>query len=205
MSDNDIQLKASMTDGVTPTANKIWETLKKLSGWQNKSNNEGTQFARHHAEAHGDLLKAVTKTSDAVKGMLTPAMAGLGLGAIGVGAAMEKLTSGIKGLGEHWHELSYISKESGFAKNFIAQFEELGSLTGQAPAQIDNMLSKFGESFAAFQQGKGDIWNFLKAHDGQFPGLWNKLRKTKDEVEALNLLMDAAPADDRLRRSYFQD
>ena len=85
---------------MSPGLQKMVREIRAFTGFNTAAHKEGTVLAQKHGVAFQDLRKAVQGTSETIKGVLTPAMAGLGIGTLSAGAAIAGLTSGVKSLAE---------------------------------------------------------------------------------------------------------
>ena len=92
-----LRLVAQVVDKFSAPIAEMRKSLGALSERNIASHKAGRQAASAHEKAFVELRKAVKETGEHVKGILEPAMVGLGIGAISTGAAIAGVTEAIKG------------------------------------------------------------------------------------------------------------
>jgi hypothetical protein len=95
-----LSMIARLSNEMSPTLEKIKRSLQDFVGWNTKAQKDGTVYAQKHSFAIQDLKKAMEGASNHIKGVLTPAMAGLGVTALTTGGAIAAVTASVKAFGE---------------------------------------------------------------------------------------------------------
>jgi hypothetical protein len=183
-----LQLIASIRDEMSPTLKKIQDSLVQFDKYASKSHKQGTELAQKHAFAMQDLKKGVGETSKHIKDILTPALAGLGLTAISVGAAVAGLTTSIKSFGELSLHLTRLRTETGMSVTSLVALEQEAERLGSSAEAMDIGLQKFAENLEQWGAGRGAIVEAMRNQRPEIVSFYKSLQG-KDTQTAIPMVI----------------
>src|ERR1017187_4668904 len=154
----------------------------------NKFHKEGAAGAQKHTFAMQDLKKGVAETSEHIKSILTPAMAGLGLAAISVGGAVAGATAAIKSFGELSLHLTRLREETGMNVTSLIALEQEAVRVGSSAEAMDAGLSKFAENLEQWGAGRGAIVEAMRNQRPEIVSFYKSLQG-KDTQTAIPMII----------------
>jgi Lysozyme like domain len=183
-----LQLVARIKDEMTPGLQKMVRELRAFTGYNSAAQKEGTILAQKHMFAQGDLRKAMLATSESVKNALSPALEGMGLRMLGIGAAVAAAGKSVKDFGEKARELKFNSVETGLATKNLqvlgAAYERVGSTAETAFA----LLRKSATDMSQFRMHRGsfnkEITEWAAASGAGAQAAVARLRATTNDYDA---------------------
>jgi hypothetical protein len=149
-----LSLVAQVVDQFSAPLRDMTRRLREFGDFGTQVHKTGTRYAKDHRNAFEDLRKSVKETSEHVRGVLTPAMAGLGLGAIGTGAAIAGVTAAIKEFAGSARDLTYLRTETGLSIDTLRQFD---ALAGRIGSSSQSMNQGFETSAANLEQWRNKL------------------------------------------------
>ena len=187
-----LRLVATVSDKFSGPIAAMRKSLEGLTQRNVASHKAGRQAALAHEKAFSDLRKSVKETGEHVKGILEPAMIGLGLGAITTAASIGGLSAAIKDFGGTARDLSFVSKETGLAVDQLRALEAAGENVGISVGTMRNSLKSLYEELAQNKMHRGALREFSASQfmNPEARALSERLRHAKDESESISIIMD---------------
>jgi hypothetical protein len=115
------------------------------------------------------LRKTARETSDHFKNVFNPVMTGLGISAIGTGAAIAGLTKSIKDVAGFGREMSFASKETGLAINELNAWIEAGSRFDIPIQAMVQGLTQANEKLSQFEKYRDSALQTFFANNASNP------------------------------------
>src|ERR1019366_1592505 len=168
---------------------KFFSQFKSGGDAVSKFHKEGAAGAQKHTFAMQDLKKGVAETSEHIKSILTPAMAGLGLAAISVGGAVAGATAAIKSFGELSLHLTRLREETGMNVTSLLALEQEAVRVGSSAEAMDAGLSKFAENLEQWRAGRGAIVEAMKNQQPEIIKFYKSLQG-KDTQTAIPMVIE---------------
>jgi hypothetical protein len=205
-----LRLVAAVTDKFSGPIAQMRKSLEGLTQRNVASHKAGRQAALAHEKAFSDLRKSVKETGEHVKGILEPAMVGLGIGAISTGAAIAGVTAAIKGFADSSRSLEFARKETGLVIQTLREYEALAPTIGSTPEAMDQGFRKLAGNLDQWRHRLGPLREFFSSRFGEGAGyirrLGEELVHTTDNAKALskiNALAAMMPKESE-RRSFYE-
>jgi methyl-accepting chemotaxis protein len=134
----------------SPQAKQMVKDLAEIKKATDEAHSPAAKVAKLHAKAYQELRERISGTAETIRGVLSPAMAGLGIAGFGVTESITKVIEGLKDAAKQYYLMQDASKRSGMSADHISsisvQFERLGLTAGQALSSV----SEFGEHMDKF-------------------------------------------------------
>ncbi|MFZ3352249.1 MAG: hypothetical protein WA268_15425, partial [Xanthobacteraceae bacterium] len=146
MSESDtMRLAAEVVDKYSPVLRQMQRSLRDLTDYTRKSNEQSKRGAKEHREEIGRLDKAFGKVEERVKGSVIPTIAALGVTTLSAGAAVATLKDTVLGFGETGRQLSMLSRETGFSVQRLRELEAVGRRLNIAPDSMRQSMRQFAQ------------------------------------------------------------
>src|ERR1019366_1226099 len=146
----------------------------------NKFHKEGAAGAQKHGFAMQDLRKSMITTSEHIKGILTPAMAGMGLAMISVGGAIAGLTSSMKSFGTLSVDMDRMRVITGLTTKEILALDESAEELGTTSQGMNAGLKAAAENLRQFAAGHGSMFDGMR-------GQRTEIREFYESLQGKNL------------------
>ncbi len=205
-----LQLVAQVVDKFSGPILAMRKSLEGLTQRNVASHKAGRQAASAHEKAFSDLRKSVKETGEHVKGILEPAMVGLGIGAISTGAAIAGVTAAIRSFSDSSRSLEFARKETGLSIQQLREYQALASRVGSTPDAMTSGMAKFAANMDQWRHRLGPLREFFASRFGEGAGyirqLGEALVHTKDQATALSkveALAGMMPKESE-RRSFYE-
>lgn len=155
--DSVLQMTASVVDGFSGPLKEMVKQLRTFGDYEKVVHKEGSKFAVQHRNHFEDLRKSMKGGAEQIKGVLTPAMVGLGVSAVGAAGAIEGISRAIKEFAGSSRDLTQLNQATGISINNIRMMDalavRLGSSSGAMNAGLEKMSANF-EQLHKFNRGE---------------------------------------------------
>jgi uncharacterized protein (TIGR02594 family) len=188
--DDILRMSATVVDGFSNPLKEMVKQLRSFGDYEKTVHKEGAKFVVQHRNAFEDLRKSMKDGAEHIKGVLTPAMVGLGLGAVGAAGAIEKITSSIKEFAGTSRDLDQLNRATGLSYDKIRALQELTERLGGTKAEASEGIQKLADSLEQlqkFNRGPLNQLSILLPKGGEGTKFRNELKAARDEAEALGL------------------
>jgi hypothetical protein len=145
MADDRLELIASVKNLTSGPLKDIQRSMRALAADTTASHKLGVQWSKSHSLALNDLRKSVTDVGDRVRGVFTPALMGLGVGALSAAGGIAALKKAIGDFSETAHGLSLMTRATKMSAEQIKTWEELAGRVGSTAQAMDQGLKSFNE------------------------------------------------------------
>jgi Phage tail lysozyme len=188
--DDTMKLVAELLDKTSGPLKDIQKSLRETSAIAKKLHSEGSAGAKAHARSYRELGEAVGKAKEMVSGVLSPALAALGITGFAAGEAVGKLVESLKNAAENYHKLNDAARQLGGSvddvKEIVNAYQSMGIAQDKAVASAASL------GFHMDRMRRGNVeereqWFHL---GGSLQALWPLLAKTKSNFEALQVVRD---------------
>jgi len=152
MSNETLALTAVVIDKYKQPIIDLQRGLKKTGDVGKQVHLEGAKYAKAHKDSFEALRKTARETSDHFMNIFQPAMVGLGLSAVTVGASIAGLAKGLKDLGAYGREMSFASHETGLAVNSLNAWIEAGKRANITSEAMIGSLTSTNEKLSQFEK-----------------------------------------------------
>jgi hypothetical protein len=130
----------------------LGEGIRKLTGINTQSQKTGAQDAVKHSYAQETLRKQMLATSEAVKSVLSPAMAGFGIKMLGISGTIAAATKSVKDFGETAQTLKFVSRETSLTTSTLQQMETAYVRAGSSAEAANAHLIKNAQDWKNYHQ-----------------------------------------------------
>jgi hypothetical protein len=170
-----LSLVAQVVDKFSAPIAAMRKSLEGLSQRNVASHKAGRQAASAHERAFQDLRKSVKETGEHVKGILEPAMVGLGIGAISTGAAIAGVAASIRSFSDSSRSLEFARKETGLSISQLREYQALASRVGSTPEAMTSGMAKFSANMDQWRKRLGPLREFFASRFGEGAGYIRRL------------------------------
>jgi hypothetical protein len=190
-----LTLVAQVQNKFSQPIRDMQRSLRDLGEHGRAAHIEGARYSKMHTAAFQDLRKSMRETSEGVKGLLQPAMVGLGISAIGTGAAIAGITKSIKEFAASSREMAFLSKETWLTVNKLNAVTAAGERANVSVGTMTQNLVKMNENLSQFEKRRDSaLQTFFAANRGVavIAHLEDELRAHKGDRDAqLSAIQDA--------------
>ena len=188
--DDILRMSATVVDGFSNPLKEMVKQLRQFGDYEKVVHKEGAKFAVQHRNAFEDLRKSMKGGAEHVKNVLTPAMVGLGLGAVGAASAIEGISRAIKEFAGTSRDLDQLNRATGLSYDKIRALQELTERLGGTKVEASEGVEKLAASLEQLQKFNTGPLNQLSAllpKYGEGAKFRNELKGAKDEADAISL------------------
>ena len=157
MGDDQLRMQATIGDGFSGPLAKMRDELR----------------ATGKMSTLGDMRKdwiGIDKSVNGVLGSmkfgLAPVMRAIGLGSLGVGAAIGGMVAGLRSFGNETRNLSIFSRQIGISVQKLRELEALGKRFDMSPGQMQGSLKTFSDQMFELQNSWGSGFDKLSGTEG---------------------------------------
>ena len=180
-----LRLAAEVVNKYSGPIREMQKSLRALQASVKNAHSGGKKDADAHARSIRELKTAGDKLADGVKGALTPAMAGLGIGAFGAAAGIAAVTRAVQGMSSSTRNLTFISREVGLTVQQLREFDALAGRIGSSPEQMNAGFERFADVMDQFRQHAGPLQQWFAQQRSGAQYLGRELQSTASNAEAL--------------------
>lgn len=175
MADDTLRMAAELAiEKFSGPAKEMLKAMRELRDAAKDTHGAGVKDANKHSKAYAELEASIGNTAGRIGGVLSPAMAALGITGFSAGAALTKVVENLKLAADSYHVLNDAERRSGLSADKISAVSIAFERLGQAPAAAMQSLANFGEHMDRIGRLRPDE---ITAWTSAYSGLYETLGK----------------------------
>ena len=132
---------------------------------------------------------SVSKAAAEIRNSLTPAMAAMGIGSLGVAGAITGVIAAVKSLTSGLTEMRMASKETGATIQELRELQALGKRFDIGPDAMSGGVAAFSDTMRQIKNKWGETYEWMRTASPEMAELGKKLFNAKNMDEALESAM----------------
>jgi uncharacterized protein (TIGR02594 family) len=185
-----MRLVAELLDKTSGPLKDIQKSLRATADVAKSMHEGSTKEVRAHAKGYHDLRESIGKAKEMVAGVLSPALAALGITGFAAGEAITKLVGNLKDAAENYHKLNDAARRLGGTVDDVNEITNAYGSMGIASDKALASTAALGFHMDRMRRGNAEEMNSWRELGGAYQALWPKLAKTKTNMEALQVVRD---------------
>jgi hypothetical protein len=188
--DETMRLIAEVVDRFSGPLKDLNKAMGTINSAGKRMNAEGAKQTREHAKAYHELHEKIGKAKEMVAGVLSPALAALGITGFAAGEAVSKLVENLKSAAENYHKLNDAARRLGGSVDDVNEIVNAYGSWGIAADKASGYAAALGFHMDRLRRGNSEELSSWHHLGGALQALWPALAKTKSNFEALQVARD---------------
>jgi hypothetical protein len=190
MAEDTLRLPAEIVDKFSGPLREMTKAVHQFQDVLKGAHTEGSKGAKEQAKQHKELQESIERTGRTVAGILTPAMAALGLSFAGAGAALAATIGKLKEAGDQFYRIQGILASTGMSVGGLQTFTRTMGEFGIGADEAGASAMKLGDTLAKLGRGNSATIQELESSFHNLHGLISELQGTQNPAERMAKLFD---------------
>jgi hypothetical protein len=133
-----MRLIAEVVDKFSGPLKDLNKAMGTINAAGKRMHAEGAKQTREHAKAYDELQEKIGNAKEMVAGVLSPALAALGITGFAAGDAVGKLVDNLKSAAENYHKMNDIARRAGMPVDHVNALTTAGAHrpSGAGPVRV---------------------------------------------------------------------
>jgi hypothetical protein len=197
-----LKLAAEIVDKFSGPLRQMTKSVHGFQDMLKGAHTEGSKGAKEQAKQQQELNERITETGRKISGVLTPAMAAMGLSIGGAGSILASFIGQLKDAGDHFYRIQGALQATGMSGAGLQTWVRTMGAFGVSTDQANQSAIEMGDTLAKLGRGFSPEIQRIASTFTNLHGLINSMEATPDNGNRVKLFMDyfldhPAPPDQR--------